>query len=209
MNRKRRGVEMEENRNMKSVFQVTGRIVSGLSKTLDTSEGKATLANLRNSIGKPLSETVDIWPLVFSNLPDEFLSASGHVTHEEEAILTALQLYAVHQQGSRVSVSLLEKTDEWENMGKSLSYLRSQDSTAIDRRFNTMITATDFEELIHHLRQMIKLLKAKEQGKVNYARLAEDLYWFSRGYPESVRIRWTQSYYRTQKPKDKGDIENA
>lgn len=200
---------MEENITTESVFQVMGRIVSKLSKILDTSEGKATLANLRNSIGKPLSQTVDVWPLVFSNLPDAFLSASGRVTHEEKAILSALQLYAIHQQGSKESVSLLEKTDEWENIGQSLNCLRSEDSVAIDRRFNAMITAKDFEELIYHLRQMIKLLKAKEQVKVNYARLAEDLYWFSRGYPESVRIRWAQSYYRTQKPKDKGDIENA
>lgn len=199
---------MNKAQNVDSVFQVTGRIVSGLSKTLDTSAGKSTLANLRNSIGKPLSETIAIWPLVFENLPEEFLSAGGRATHQEKAILTALQMYALHQQGSKDTVSLQEKTDQWENMGQSLRHLRSQDSAAMDRRFNALITATDFEELTHHLRQMIKLLKAGGQVKVNYARLAEDLYWFLRGHRENLRIKWAQSYYRSYKKAEKGENEN-
>ncbi len=200
---------MERKGNEHSVFRVTGRILSELSHNLDTSSGRATLAKLRNAIGKPLSETVEIWPLIFAKFPEEYLSANGKVTNEERAILTALQYYALHQQGNRTSVSLNEATDKWENIGNSLSHLRSSDSLAIDRRFNTMITATDFDELIYHLRHLIMLIKSKDNLKVNYAKLADDLYWFLRGYDENVRIRWAQSYYRTKSKEEKGEIENG
>lgn len=200
---------MEINQKKETVFSVTGRIVSELCYTLDTSSGRASLAKLRNSIGKPFSETVELWPMVFEKLPESYLSSTGKITAQEKSILTSLQLYALHQQGNRESVSLNEATDKWENIGASLRNLRNEDSTAIDRRFNTMITATSYEELTHHLRQLVMVMKSKKMVKVNYARLAEDLFWFSIGNQENVRIRWAQSYYRANTKKEKGEIDNA
>lgn len=199
---------MEPSRINNSVYHVAARSVSMLSKTLDTSSGKATMAAIRNSIGKPLSETIEIWPLVFENLPEEFLSATGRVTDQEKSILTALQFYALHQQGKNEDVSNL-KTDKWDNIGTSLSNLRQQDSVSMDRRFNAMITSSSYEELIQHLRQLIKLLKSKTQAKVNYAKLADDLFWFLRGSQENVRIRWAQSYYRYNSKNNEGENENV
>lgn len=197
---------MTEYRMEETVFQVTGRIVAKLSHMRDTSSGKANLANLRNSVGRPLSETIDIWPLVFSEIPDAFLSRSGVPTHHEKAILTALQLYALHQQGKPNPVCLNEATDQWENIGSSMSHLRDGESLSTDKRFNAMVTASTFEELTHHLRQLVKILKAKSEVKVNYAKLADDLYWFQKGNKERMRIRWAQSYYRIKKAK--GENEN-
>lgn len=200
---------MERTNNRNTVFQVAGQIVSELNHTLDTSSHRATMAKLRNSIGKPLSETIEIWPLIFEKFPEDFLSASGIATDQEKAILTALQFYALHQQGNRASVSLNEATDKWENIGNSLRYLRDKDSLAIDRRFNTMITSTDFDELTYHLRQLIMLMKTKENIKVNYAKLAEDLYCYLRGNQERVRIRWAQSYYKMKLTEEKGETQNV
>ncbi len=195
-----------ENKVKSSVSSVTSKILVKLNALTDSSSGKAILAKLRNSVGKPLSETAEIWQLLFDNLPEEFLGKTGEASMEERAILTTLQLYAIHQQGAHKSV-LLEGEDRFKNIGYSLKNLQKDGrQSSIDRRFNTMITATNFEELTYHLRHLIKLLKSKSsETKVDYAKLAEDLYWFLRGYEENIRLAWAREYY---KQNFKGDEDN-
>ncbi|XJS11724.1 type I-E CRISPR-associated protein Cse2/CasB [Aerococcaceae bacterium WGS1372] len=131
-----------------------------LDETREYSSGKAALANLRNSIGRPYSQTIDIWPLLFEKLPVDYLGRGEALTRREQAILTTLQLYSIHQQGVEHSVSKDYIKGKWNNMGESLSILRiGEDSKAIDRRFNVMITSTTYDEFVHHLRQMIRLLE--------------------------------------------------
>lgn len=181
-----------------TAYSVVGRIVYKLSQTLDTSSGKAMLANLRNSIGRPISHTMSIWPLIFEDMPGSFLGKNGTLTYEERAIITTLQLFALHQQGKTESMVLAGENERAKNIGYSLSFLRMEDSSlSTDRRFNAMITSGTFEELEHHLRQMIKLLKAKTSAKINYPKLAEDLFWFQRGYEENIRLSWARAYYST------------
>lgn len=172
----------------------------------ETSFGKALLAKMRRSVGKSLSETVDIWAFVFEYLPEEFIGNT-----EEDAIVLTMQFYSLHQQG--VETSVLYEHEKSENtkeytLGKSLSVLRTEDDrVAVDRRFNTMITATTFEELVYHLRHLLMLLKSKfRETKVDYAQLAEDLYWILRGFDENIRLKWARDYYRTyQKGENKND----
>lgn len=183
-----------------TVRSVTNRIVYMLDQTLETSSSKATLANLRNSIGKPLSQSVDIWPLLFENLPEEFLSEGQSESKKEIAILTTLQLYALYRQGKKAPAHESAQEKAYKNIGLSLSALRRGDNTvAMDRRFNALITAATYDELIHHLRQMIKLLKSKTSGEVDidFGRLAQDLYGFLIGRDESMRLIWARTYYRT------------
>ncbi len=196
----------KENCRRDTVFAVTGKMVTVLNSMVNTPSGKATLANLRNSIGSSLSQSIDIWPLVFQYFPDSFLGQSGEMTKEEHAVITALQLYALHQQGKAESVVMPEEEPRWNNMGYSLSFLRAGDNTvSTDRRFNAMITATTVEELTHYLRQMISLLKAKTSAKVHYAQLAEDLYWYERGYEEKLRLNWARAYYSTKQKGEKNE----
>ena len=99
-----------------------------------------------------------MWPILFENLPEEFLSSYQQPSYEELAIYTALQLYALHQQGVSTSV-MLDDSKPYENIGFALGKLRKEDNTtSIDRRFNTMITSSTFEELTYHLRHLISLL---------------------------------------------------
>ncbi|WP_353893857.1 type I-E CRISPR-associated protein Cse2/CasB [Proteinivorax hydrogeniformans] len=193
-----------------NVFTVTGRILGRLEEIRDYSSGKAALANLRNSIGRPLSETIDVWPIVFEQMPEHFLSKNGKLTSEEKAILTTLQIYALHQQGQSVNVNKRSEKEKWNNIGISLKALRNgEDTIAIDSRFNTMITSTTFEELIHHLRQLVRILKAKKQNeKIVYARLANDLYWYLRNQEENVRLSWAKAYYSKLENTEKGDVSN-
>ncbi|MDD7305343.1 MAG: type I-E CRISPR-associated protein Cse2/CasB [Peptoniphilaceae bacterium] len=184
-----------------SLYAVASRILIKLDTMKNEPLKKATLANLRNSINKPLVDNMDAFAFIFENMPEEFLGNSSKLSKEELAIITSLQLYALHQQGISESV-LTDEENRWQNMGYSLKILRDvEDSKAIDRRFNAMITASTYEEFSHYLRQMVSLLKAKKknQAKVSYAKLAEDLFYYLLGYQESIRLKWSRNYYSFKK----------
>lgn len=180
----------------KNVYSVTLGILKRFDETRNLPGTKADLANLRNTIGMPLWEASAAWPILFERLPESFLSTYKEPSYEELAILTTLQLYALHQQGKEESV-LEEKGENWQNIGTSLKILRGEDhEKSIDRRMNALVTSTTFEELTHHLRQMIQILRSKSEVQVNYPKLAEDLYWFLRGYEKEMRLRWSREYYK-------------
>ncbi|OFK79605.1 type I-E CRISPR-associated protein Cse2/CasB [Anaerosphaera sp. HMSC064C01] len=194
-----------------SIYRVTSAILNKINNTIETPKTKALLANIRNSINKNISNNIETMSYIFSNLPEEFLGNSIKLSYEEEAIFTAIQLYAIHQQGAKSSVLKLdyEKDERRQNIGDALSTLRGEDSESIDRRFNAMITSSNYKELKHHLRQLIKLLKAKSDVKVDYAKLAEDLYWFLLGKKDGIKLSWSRSYYRIRKNENmKGEIQN-
>ncbi len=187
------------------VRRVAARILGRLESRLDDSSTKRILANLRHSIGANFSQTVGIWPDVFSQMPEEFLSRNGYLTKEEKAIFTALQLFALHQQGHSQSVNekpveneeTQDKKSISKNAGDSLRCLRRLDSTSIDKRFNAMITAATYEEMVTHLRHLVSILKSKTEEKIDYALLAADLFKFQINQREQVRLSWGQSYYKS------------
>ena len=191
------------------VESVTRNILNELESEINSSNGRANLANIRNSINRPLTESIDLLPLLFKYLPEDFLSSDGKLSLEEKAIVTTIQLYSLHQQAESESVLLSKDAEKWKNFGYSLSFLRKgEDSLAADRRFNTMITSSTFEELSHHMRQMIKLLKSKTDAKVNYTKLSGDLYKFLTGYGEEVKFSWASRYYFVKNEKEEGVEEN-
>lgn len=179
------------------VYSTTNNIIMSLENSKELSKTKATLSNLRNSVGRPSVENLEGIKLLYEFIPEEFYTKYSKLTFEENAILTTLQLYAIHQQSEDESVSDTEKKDGWDNVGESISEMRNEDNfLSLDRRFNAMITSQSFEELSNHLRQLIKILKGtKELIKVNYPKLAQDLYDFARGYNERVRLNWSRAYY--------------
>ena len=189
-----------------TVGSVTKRIIRQLSYELESPSSKAALAKIRKTLGKPLSDATDIWPILFEHLPEEFVNSYQQPSYEELAIYTAIQFYALHQQGTSTSV-MLNEPDTYQNIGSALSQLRKgDDTTAIDRRFNVMITSSTFEELIYHLRHMMMLLKTKSPAtKVDYAKLAEDLYWFLKNVQENLRLNWARSYYKQIKGEKHND----
>ncbi|WP_277251424.1 type I-E CRISPR-associated protein Cse2/CasB [Peptoniphilus vaginalis] len=186
----------KENSRIFSVESVTRNIINEIDSDNNSTKGRAIMASIRNSVNRPLTESTDLLALLFRYMPEDFLSNDGKISDEEEAIVTTIQLYAIHQQSKMESVLLKEDSEKWKNLGYSLSFLRKDgDSTASDRRFNTMITSATFQELSHHLRQMIKLLKSKTDAKVDYPRLSRDLYRYLRGYGEEVKFSWASRYY--------------
>lgn len=182
-----------------TVYQVTRRILQRIESMRNGSSGRALLANLRRSTGKPLSETIIALPLILEEIPADMLGRSEKASYEERAIITSLQLYATHQQGNSESV-IEENSRNYSNFGESLKNLRIGDNTqAVDRRFNAMITASTFNAFVYYLRQLVQLLKAKgKTTKVDYALLANDLFLYQLGHVEGIRLRWARSYYWQQ-----------
>lgn len=194
-----------------NVYRETARILRSLDSTRDKPSTKAIFANIRNSINKDSSVNMDALAFVFQKIPDEFLGFNKNLNDYEKAILTSIQMYALHQQAKADSVLKFDykEGERRQNLGDSLNSMRknNDEDKAIDRRFNAMITSSNFDELSHHLRQMIKLLKAKSDSKVDYASLADDLYWFLKNQGEGLKIKWSRSYYKNNKKE--GDAKNA
>ncbi|WP_423893599.1 type I-E CRISPR-associated protein Cse2/CasB [Filifactor alocis] len=177
------------------LYIVTNRILTKIENTQNDSVKKAVLANFRKSIGKPFSEMTDIWSFLFENMPEEFLGTDGNETPHEKAIVSALQIYAICSQGSNKVV--YDTEEKFGNIGQSFSVLRGlTDGQSIDQRFNTMITSSSFEELTHHMRSMVKILKSKATVKIDYAKLAEDLFWYQCGFDKQIKLNWARSFYR-------------
>lgn len=191
-----------------SVYSVTKELMFKFSTQLDNPSVRAILSKLRNSIGKEISQSVDIWPYIYEKLPLEFISNNYWISDEEKAIISTLQIYAIHQQGVPVSVAL--QTGDYYNLGNTLGTLRvSENRTAIDRRFNTMITSTSLDELLTHMRHLIGILKSKDKDtKIDYAQLAQDLFWFEKGYGERVKLSWAREYYKYRIEKKEGSNLN-
>ena len=129
-------------------------------------------------------------------MPEEFLG-KGKLTYEERALLVATQLYAVGQQGSGKV-----QNDEGHSVGGSLQEIRlaclknEQSTASIDRRINAMLTASTFDEFVYHLRQNIKIGKARSSFTMNFPALASDLYWYQNGRDKEICLKWARDYYR-------------
>lgn len=190
-----------------NVYNVTAKILRKIDQTKDTSSTRALFANIRNSINKSSSNNLDALAFVFNNMPEEYIGFGKELNDYEQAILTAIQMYALHQQSNEKSVLKIEynEGEKRQNLGDALSTLRGSDNKSIDRRFNAMILSSNFVQLQNHLRQFIKLLKAKSDVKVDYAGVADDLFWFLKNQKDGVKIKWCRSYYKFRKVNDKGE----
>lgn len=194
---------MEERNN--TVYSVTSRIIKDIYAQLEYSAGKAKLARLRNFVGR--NNAAELLSVFMEYLSEEFLGRTGRLSDEEAAILAALQLYAIHQQGETGCVH--EQSERYINVGTALSLLRAKDGAeAADRRFNAMITTEVFEEFLVHLRYMVKLLKSRSEAvKLDYARLADHLYAYKH-WPEgkeNIRLTWSREYYRFRQEEGEKD----
>ena len=128
-----------------SVYQVTQKILGKLKAQEELASGKAALATLRHSLGKPLGEAPAVCRILLENMPEEFLSRNGVETKEEQAIYGALQLYAIQKQGRRGK----EVNDTVKNIGEALRKLRTDASReAMDRRFVSVLSATSFANFL-------------------------------------------------------------
>lgn len=181
-----------------TVYAVTARIISKIYGQIELSAGKALLAKLRRTAGTGGQLPVEVMAVIIEDFPEEYLGKGKELSYQEAAVLAALQMYAIYQQGKKECAHRV--CEPYFNMGSSLRSLRIPgESASIDRRFNAMITSDTFDEFVTHLRYMIQLLKSKaEYAVVDFAGLAKSLYQFqlSTDGQNEVRLKWSREFYK-------------
>ena len=117
----------------------------------------AELAKLRRCAGKRLEESPEAWELLFSDMPEDISPRSGgfEPTSAEKAVFVAVTLYSIHQQGEEGSMNNPERS-----LASAIRVLSDNGSDSIRSRFNSALTSQDIEELSHHLRSLVQLVRS-------------------------------------------------
>lgn len=166
----------------------------------DRSAAVAGLARLRRGVGKPAGSVNEILQYTVS---EKFAGpgAGDGPTPAETAAHVALTLYAVHQQSQHKRMH-----QRGYGLGRSVRMLHPEDfGTVVPpvlRRFQALGTAQNLEELVHHLRGMVQLLRGRDIP-LDYALLADELtLWQRRGGASTVRLRWGREFFRAPRTDD-------
>lgn len=150
----------------------------------------SALARLRRGAGKRPGEVLDV--LEFTVSETFFVGAQSAATHHENAAHLAVTLYALHQQsrGERMH-------RRGADLGSALRLLNSgPPPDPIVRRFRMLGTADSLDELSHHLRGVVQLLRTAGQP-LDYARLADQLVAWQDGHRSRVQLAWARGFHRT------------
>lgn len=150
----------------------------------------AALARLRRGAGKRPGEVLDV--LEFTVSEDFFVGRATAATHQENAAHLAVTLYALHQQsrGERMHRRGVD-------LGSALRLLNSgSPPDPILRRFRTLGTTDSFDELSHHLRGVVQLLRTGSR-QLDYGLLADQLVGWQDGRRSQVQLAWARGFYRT------------
>ncbi len=176
-------------------------------QALPDNQRRGELAQLRRGIGHAPGEIPALWGSFLSEMPEEFQGVKT-ASHEEWAIYLALTYYALHQQGNEKNMS-----QEGYSLGKAVRELAERNTSAQDwesssvlRRFNALATAKDIQEISHHLRGLIQLLRSAKGGSIplDYPQLAAELYGLQcdmpglEHIPADIKLRWGQDLYRNK-----------
>lgn len=174
-----------------------------MSENSNTSASKAMLANLRRGVGKAPGSIPEVWEITLSELPEISISKDGKPTYGEWASHIALTLFALHQQGKDINIKCMSQKDK--SLGEAARVLKSKigdDGQRVKRRLDAIATSSDMEEMAHHLRGLIQLLKAQDIP-LDYPKLAIDIYFYQfPGIRNQVKLRWGQDFYRSIKEDD-------
>ena len=178
------------------------RKITSLLTSHNDSLIRASLARLRRGIGKAPGSLSELWGDTLEGMPEALAGYGGNPSWGEWACYLALTLFALHQQGKDRKSNPMNR--EGQSLGRAVRKLvkNDDDQARIKRRFDQVVTADSPEELAHHLRSLIQLLKS-DDVPLDYPALAMDLYRFQ--IPEErdgVRLRWGRDYYASTFVKD-------
>ena len=172
------------------------RIQEGYLRHPKSSWSRASLAQLRRGVGREVGSVPEILELTIN--PDAARVWSDAPTPDEIAIHTAMTLYAVHQQS--LSRPMHVPRVPFGSALGAIRYVDGRESAGVVRRFQAMGTASSVEELVHHARTLITLLRRAECG-FDYGLFAEDIAAFQNPRrADLVRLRWGRDFYRIAAP---------
>lgn len=174
---------------------------------------KAVLASVRSASSITNQRAQKVWPVLMAKLPEERLSKNGEPTPAEIAIYAAIRFYAIHQQGKEVFVcgdSSKKDSKDGITFFEALASLRRNEDTraALDRRVQPLLKTTNIAGVLDSLAHLVAILKASDwTQKIDYPRLAQDLFWFQQSFKSASRVQllWGQQYFRTIKQTTKSE----
>lgn len=176
-------------------------------RTLDQSDSKARLAQLRRGIGKIPGELPELWGAFLKDLPEELMGKNEEPSYAEWAIYTVMTLFALHQQGNSEP---MHAEGEENRFGKAVRRLihGEEDEEKIRMKLSITAASEDMAELSYHLKTLVKLL-GNNGIKLDYVNLAKDLYQFQFDqYTDRIRLKWGQDFYRSIKTDENGEKKN-
>lgn len=163
---------------------------------------RAALAALRRGLGKEPGEAPDVFPVLLPILPEGQLSR-----WDERIAYLVASLFALYPDAPPWPES---SRAHWQrNLGASLRQLADQtDSEGPERRFVALLNS-DVDDLPHHLRGIIALLKsAKSPVPVDWVRLIWDLRGWSN--PERrVQKDWAGAFWGGRRLQETTDAPAA
>lgn len=190
---------------MTRIISETDSIIRQLYRKGGDTIRKDILAGLRAGKDVTSQRARIFWPVMMENLSSEYL-ASNEPTFEENAVYSAVRLYAIHQQGNDelVYVSGKEEGNAFFEALKKVRISKQQnniDTKSLDRRIQLLLATTNFGSLVNSLVQIEKIGKASGFNKVDYSQLAQDLLYFQYSYENAnkVLLKWGREYFSYSK----------
>lgn len=167
---------------------------------------KAVLASARHAVSMVSPQAQSVWPIMMAELQKPMLSQNGEPTYAEIATYAAVRLYAIHQQSTDTCVyspsfnQYNNEKSEGISLFAALASLRQSDDAraALDRRVQLLLATTNVNSVINSLTHLVAILKVSQRTcKIDYARLADDLFHFQMSYEQAnrVRLNWGRQYF--------------
>lgn len=136
-------------------------------------------------------------------------------TRAEQAVHTALTMYAVHQQSRRErqhvrGVGLGEATQKLARQRASVDAVGGLDEPTVQRLHRVSMAQTPTLRA-DALRALVTLMRsAHPPVGLDYGRLAEDLFWLQfPGATSQVHLRWGRGLHRSRTDDSQGDQQNT
>lgn len=190
---------------MTRIISETDSIIRQLYRKGGDTIRKDILAGLRAGKDVTSQRAHIFWPVMMENLSSEYLASNGP-TFEENAVYSAVKLYAIHQQGNDelVYASKKEEGNAFFEALKKVRISKQQnniDTKSFDRRIQLLLATTNFGSLVNSLAQIEKIGKTNGFNKVDYSQLAQDLLYFQYSYENAnkVLLKWGREYFSCSK----------
>ncbi|WP_406454017.1 type I-E CRISPR-associated protein Cse2/CasB [Streptomyces sp. NBC_00876] len=180
----------------------------------------AALARLRRGAGQDAGSLPDLWSLVDISPLHEPCEGARDLTERElvraeDALHTALTLWALHQQ-SRREAGMHQRNSRGKPRGVGAAVRRMMNmlkpgeiDEPLRKRLVRVGTAPDLPTLAQRLRDIVLLLR-REQFPLDYALLAGQLYeWQRPGGPDGMRREWGRSFHAWHEKEQSGEVPNA
>jgi CRISPR system Cascade subunit CasB len=165
---------------------------------------RAALAALRRGLGKAPGEAPEMFPVLYARIPEEQLPLPHW---EQPTVFLVASLFALYPDAPPWPEA---SRAPWQrNFGASLRQLAEQtDSDGPERRFVALLNSDD-DDLPHHLRRIVSLLKsAKPPVPVDWVLLIRDLRDWN--YTDRrVQHHWASAFWGGRRVRETPDDPDA